>query len=243
MQKLECIWNYHHTMFNQNILAPFKTIWPNVDGFVTFEQLNWKHEHITVDESHARIRNMVNLTDWLYMQCWFQLIPQSCYSHYLFNTGTEHLKIDLFQGETCIYGIAQCHHDQWQWTLWILFKTMWPNVDGRITNNNWIEQMKKCQLILLFSGSLSNICYTKLDILLDIWKLYSELFDLHVVLNSERRCQSVAFNFLSTLYLIDGNSAQQLDCWVITRRLWSDYFCVLIEPSWYKPINKCWVWI
>ena len=33
--------------------------------------------------------------------------------------------------------------------------------------------------ILLFSGSLSKICCTKLDLLLDIRKFYGALFDVH----------------------------------------------------------------
>ena len=46
--------------------------------------------------------------------------------------------------------------------------------------------------ILLFSGDLSKICWTKLDLLQDIQKFYGELFDVHMFLNSERKCQSVA---------------------------------------------------
>ena len=52
--------------------------------------------------------------------------------------------------------------------------------------------------ILLFSGGLSKICCTKLDLLQDIRKFYGELFDMHVLLNSERRRQSVTFNPLAT---------------------------------------------
>ena len=48
--------------------------------------------------------------------------------------------------------------------------------------------------ILLFSGDLSKICWTKLDLLQDIRKFYGELFDVHVFLDSERDCQSIAFN-------------------------------------------------
>ena len=47
--------------------------------------------------------------------------------------------------------------------------------------------------MLLFSGSLSKICCTKLDLLQDIRKFYGELFDVHVFLKSERRHQSFWF--------------------------------------------------
>ena len=50
--------------------------------------------------------------------------------------------------------------------------------------------------ILLFSGSLSKICCTKLDLLQDIRKFYGALFDVHGFLKYERRHQSVAFLFL-----------------------------------------------
>ena len=56
--------------------------------------------------------------------------------------------------------------------------------------------------ILLFSGDLSKICWTKLDLLQDIRKFYGELFDVHVFLNPERNCQSVAFIPLATHCLI-----------------------------------------
>ena len=54
--------------------------------------------------------------------------------------------------------------------------------------------------ILLFSGNLSKICWTKLDLLQDIRKFYGELLivDVLVFLNSKRYCQSVAFNPLAT---------------------------------------------
>ena len=55
--------------------------------------------------------------------------------------------------------------------------------------------------ILLFSGGLSKICWTKPDILQDIRKSYGEVFDVHVCLNSERRHQSVAFNPLAAFCL------------------------------------------
>ena len=51
--------------------------------------------------------------------------------------------------------------------------------------------------ILLFSGSLSKICCTKLDLLQDIRKFYGALFDVHGFLKYERRHQSVAFNSLA----------------------------------------------
>ena len=53
--------------------------------------------------------------------------------------------------------------------------------------------------ILLFSGGLSKICWTNLDLLQDIRKSYGELFDVHVFLNSEKYQQIVAFNPLATL--------------------------------------------
>ena len=52
--------------------------------------------------------------------------------------------------------------------------------------------------ILLFSGDLSKICWTKQD----IRKFNGELFDVHVFLNSESNCQSVAFNPLATYCLL-----------------------------------------
>ena len=48
--------------------------------------------------------------------------------------------------------------------------------------------------ILLFSGGLTKICCTKLELLQDIRKFYGELYDMHVLLNSERRRQTVTFN-------------------------------------------------
>ena len=51
--------------------------------------------------------------------------------------------------------------------------------------------------ILLFSGGLSKIDCTKLDLLQDIQKFYGKLFDVHLFLNSE----SVAFNPLPTMCL------------------------------------------
>ena len=59
--------------------------------------------------------------------------------------------------------------------------------------------------IPLFSGGLSKISCTKLDLLQDIPKSYDELSDKHVILNSERRHQSVAFHHLATLCLIMGS--------------------------------------
>ena len=56
--------------------------------------------------------------------------------------------------------------------------------------------------ILLFSGSLSKICCTKLDLLQDIRKFYGALFDVHGFLKYERRHQSVAFNSLATQWVI-----------------------------------------
>ena len=55
--------------------------------------------------------------------------------------------------------------------------------------------------ILLFSGDLCKICWTKLHLLQDIRKCYGELFDVHVFLTSKRNCQSVAFNPLATYSL------------------------------------------
>ena len=55
--------------------------------------------------------------------------------------------------------------------------------------------------ILLFSGSLSKICCTKLDLLQDIRKFYGALFDVHRFLKYERRHQSVAFNSLATQWV------------------------------------------
>ena len=55
--------------------------------------------------------------------------------------------------------------------------------------------------ILLFSGSLSKICCTKLDLLQDIRKFYGALFDVHGFLKYERRHQSVAFNSLATQWV------------------------------------------
>ena len=55
--------------------------------------------------------------------------------------------------------------------------------------------------ILLFSGSLSKICCTKLDLLQDIQKFYGALFDVHGFLKYERRHQSVAFNSLATQWV------------------------------------------
>ena len=40
--------------------------------------------------------------------------------------------------------------------------------------------------ILLFSGDLPKICWTKLDLLQDIRKFLGELFDVHVFMNSEK---------------------------------------------------------
>ena len=56
--------------------------------------------------------------------------------------------------------------------------------------------------ILLFSGGLTKICSTKLELLQDIRKFYGELYDMHVLLNSERRHQTVTFNPLATLCLL-----------------------------------------
>ena len=55
--------------------------------------------------------------------------------------------------------------------------------------------------MLLFPSGLIKICNTKLDLLQDIQNSYGGLFDKHVVLNSERRRKSVAFNPLATLRL------------------------------------------
>ena len=55
--------------------------------------------------------------------------------------------------------------------------------------------------ILLFSGSFSKICCTKLDLLQDIRKFYGALFDVHRFLKYERRHQSVAFNSLATQWV------------------------------------------
>ena len=41
-------------MCKQNILAAFKTIRPNVDGIVSFEQSNEGQEQTTVEERYAR---------------------------------------------------------------------------------------------------------------------------------------------------------------------------------------------
>ena len=56
--------------------------------------------------------------------------------------------------------------------------------------------------ILVFSGDLAksvgpNLTYCKI-----FEKCYGELFDVHVFLNSERNCQSVAFNPLATYCLL-----------------------------------------
>ena len=56
--------------------------------------------------------------------------------------------------------------------------------------------------ILLFSGSLSKICCTKLDLLQDIRQFYGALFDVHGFLKYERRHQSVAFNSLATQWVV-----------------------------------------
>ena len=56
--------------------------------------------------------------------------------------------------------------------------------------------------ILLFSGSLSKIFCTKLDLLQDIRKFYGALFDVHGFLKYERRHQSVAFNSLATQWVV-----------------------------------------
>ena len=47
--------------------------------------------------------------------------------------------------------------------------------------------------ILLFSGSLGKICCIKHDLLQNIRKFYGELFNMRVLLGSERRRQSVGF--------------------------------------------------
>ena len=60
--------------------------------------------------------------------------------------------------------------------------------------------------ILLFSGSLSKICCTKLDLLQDIRKFYGALFDVHGFLKYERRHQSVAFNSLATQWVGEGGT-------------------------------------
>ena len=73
-------------------------------GPIEFEQSKREHDQITVEERHTRLRNMVSPTNWL-MRCSFQLIPQSYYGHYQFIVLTEHLKVNLFQGETCIMGL------------------------------------------------------------------------------------------------------------------------------------------
>ena len=59
----------------------------------------------------------------------------------------------------------------------------------------------KTWTILLFSGSLSKICCTKLDLLQDIRQFYGELFDVHGFLKCERRHQSIAFNSLATQWV------------------------------------------
>ena len=59
----------------------------------------------------------------------------------------------------------------------------------------------KNNTMLLFSGGLSKICCTKLDLLQDIRKFYGELFDMPMLLHSERGSQSIAFNSLATLCL------------------------------------------
>ena len=53
-------------------------------------------------------------------------------------------------------------------------------------------------ILKLFSGSLSKICCTKLDFFARYYELFmAGLFGQHVVMNSERRRQSVAFNPLN----------------------------------------------
>ena len=51
----------------------------------------------------------------------------------------------------------------------------------------------KNQTIPLFSGGLSKIFCTELDLLQDIRKFDGELFDVHVFLKSERRHKNVPF--------------------------------------------------
>ena len=62
--------------------------------------------------------------------------------------------------------------------------------------------------ILLFSGSLSKICCTKLDLLQGIRKFYGALFDVHGFLKYERRHQSVAFNSLAMQWVGVQNRKQ-----------------------------------
>ena len=71
--------------------------------------------------------------------------------------------------------------------------------------------------ILLFSGSLSKMCCTKLDLLQDIRKFYGPLFDVHGFLKYERRHQSVAFNSLATQWVY---SQLQLIVWKNSTNTW-----------------------
>ena len=104
--------------------------------------------------------------------------------------------------------------------------------------------------ILLFSGSLSKICCTKLDLLQDIRKFYGALFDVHGFLKYERRHQSVAFNSLATQWvLICGNYGQpntlvdnqilQLGC------PWDNHYFFLNVDMGYDTVTLSdgWLWI
>ena len=66
------------------------------------------------------------------MRCWFQLIPQSCYNHCLFNVGTEDLKINLFQGVTCIVGLPNV----------IIMNALL--VSKPIQESSWVNQRSNC---------------------------------------------------------------------------------------------------
>ena len=52
----------YYIYFNR-IYWPIQNHLTNEDGFVTFEQSNREHDQITIEERHARLRNMVNLTN------------------------------------------------------------------------------------------------------------------------------------------------------------------------------------
>ena len=93
--------------------------------------------------------------------------------------------------------------------------------------------------ILLFSGDLSKIFWTELDLLQDIRKFYGELFDVYVILNSERNCQSVAFIPLTTYCPWPPIMHSSLIC-ISSRNIHSKMytFCLHCWTSLRKSINE-----
>ena len=91
-------------------------------GPIQFEQSNREHDQITVKDGHKRLRNMVSKTNWLWCDGHFNNQSHNPATVIFFPVGTDHAKVNWFQGKTCIMGLPNIIKIN-ESELWVTFKS------------------------------------------------------------------------------------------------------------------------